>query len=235
MLGPQQAAAAGLRPEPQPQHGPARRHQEQRDRREHRVRARFDRHLDRPRRPERRPARRGRLRFRRATPASSRAGTASGSRTSDRRTAPSSTGRGSRRARKLAAGDLVRVGERSEVRGMSRSLGPQHRAFPPGAGSVAATRTPGSASRRSLRSQTAWVARAEARSRPRVAATALGETVDGSGEERVVALIQGGESPGLRACARGCRTPRAWARRSPSPSSRTGRRRSATSAIRAPT
>ena len=42
MLGPQQAAAAGLRPEPTgAADGPARRDQEQRNRREHRIRARL--------------------------------------------------------------------------------------------------------------------------------------------------------------------------------------------------
>ena len=93
------------------------------------------------------------------------------------------------RARKLAAGDLVRVGRHGpEVRDMSalgRSTGLSH---------------PG---RRRRRNEDAWVCHPPlfavadgmggARGgeiASRVAATALGETVDGSGEARVVALIQ---------------------------------------------
>ena len=111
VLGPQQAAAMGLRCRAPDEHGPPRRDQEQRDRREHRVRARLVRDLDRPRRAERRPARRRRLRLR-----GPRSRGAAPRRRLDRRRGLDQRHLRQRRAplepaRKLAAGDLVRVGE----------------------------------------------------------------------------------------------------------------------------
>ena len=208
--------------------------QEPRARREHRVRARLDagsRSAAGPRTTSRSTATTS---PRRRTRGWSRGATASGSRTSARRTAPSSTASGSRRPRKLTRRrPRARRRDRPQVRGMIDSDAAP--ASPTPGASAAATRTPGSASRRSSRSPTAWAARKGARSPRALAATALGESVDGSGEERVVALDPGGEPAGLRPRAQRTRTPRAWARRSPSRSSRTASSRSATSATRAPT